>query len=257
MKKSIVVLAAGLALAPAFAQTAVPQPQSKDEPKAVRPTKAMREAYMMMRFGGRLKDTREQKGRAVIVRAAKAVDTAWLASVAKYFADQLHIAVEVADGEFDLANPVLKGEASLFVIDNPALPMSLVAPEAKWSMVNVAKLKTEKAAFFESRVKKMTTRGLAYALGTGDSQYPMCLTGFVTKPEDLDKFMDTRLPMDVLGRITKYAASCGITPYKMTTYKKAVVEGWAHSPTNEDQKAIWDEIHTLPTKPITIEPEKK
>ena len=30
-------------------------------------------------------------------------------------------------------------------------------------------------------------------------------------------------------------------------------QGWAPAPTNEVQQAIWDKVHQIPDKPITIE----
>ena len=37
------------------------------------------------------------------------------------------------------------------------------------------------------------------------------------------------------------AEKLGIKPARMTTYRKAVEEGWAPAPTNDFQKAIWEE----------------
>lgn len=212
----------------------------------------------MRQFGGFVNDVRGQKGKVVIVNVQSAANVAWFDEIIKSFDKMVKIAVEVAPGSFDLAAPKVQGSASVFVVDDPKLPMSLVAPESKWAMVNVSSLKTDKPAFFEARVKKATTRAMAYLLGSADSQYPLCVTGCVTKPEDLDQFVYTsKLPIDITGKMAKYVPGLGITPYKKSTYKNAVREGWAPQPTNEFQKAIWDAIHTLPTKPIEIKPETK
>lgn len=212
----------------------------------------------MRQFGGPIRDVREQKGKVVIVNAQSAADKGWFKEVCEYFDKMVKITVETAPGSFELPSPKIAGDASVFVVDDPKLPMSLVAPEAKWAMVNVAPLKTDKEQFFRARVQKATVRGLAYVLGAADSQYPLALTGCVTKPEDLDAIVyATKLPIDTIGKIAKYAPNLGITPYRQTNYKTAVREGWAPQPTNEFQKAIWDSIHTLPTKPIVIQPEKK
>ena len=37
------------------------------------------------------------------------------------------------------------------------------------------------------------------------------------------------------------------------THKKACQEGWAPAPTNDVQKAIWEKVHAIPDKPMTIE----
>ena len=44
----------------------------------------------------------------------------------------------------------------------------------------------------------------------------------------------------------------GVTKSKMTTYLKACQEGWAPAPTNDYQKAIWEETRKLPEKPLQI-----
>lgn len=261
MKNLMIVVATALvALASSAQQSAATarKPMLGPDGKPVRVlNKEKLLAAQMKRFGGFVKDVREQRGKVVVVNAQDAAKVEWLKAVVADFEEMGKYAIETQKGEFKFPKPTVVGEASLFVVDDPALPMSLVAPESRWAMVNIAPLKTEKVAFFEARVKKEMTRGMANLLGAGDSQYPMCLNGCITKAEDLDQFTSTKLPVDLIARIKKYPAGYGITPYKKATYRQSVHDGWGAQPTNEFQKAIWDEIHTLPTKPITIEPEKK
>lgn len=225
------------------------------------PTKKMDraklEAAIYKRTGGKMKEPGTQKGKVVYVNCQKAADAALLKDHAALFAKELKIEIETVDGVFDLAKPNVQGDASLFVIDDPAMPMSLVAPESKWAMINVSPLKTDKDAFFAARVKKELTRGFCFLGGAVASQYPQALTECVTKPEDLDKYSDERLPFDVIQRFAGYLAGYGVTPYRLITYKKACQEGWAAQPTNDVQKAIWDSVHQLPTAPIKIKPETK
>jgi len=233
-----------------------PASTAAQNPKKI--SKDVLQRMQMRQFGGFVKDVRTQRGKIVVVNAQSAADAAWFDEVVVAFDKMTKISIEVAPGTFDLVAPKLQGTASVFVVDDPKLPMSLVAPEAKWTMVNVAPLKCDKTAFFQARVRKQLTRSLAYLFGAADSQYPMCLTGCVTKPEDLDQFVYTsKLPMDIQLRMEKYIPSLGITPYTISTYKNAVIEGWAAQPTNDYQKAIWEEVHQLPTAPLTIKPEEK
>lgn len=44
-----------------------------------------------------------------------------------------------------------------------------------------------------------------------------------------------------------------VRPYRVAKYSEACQEGWAPPPTNEFQKAIWDKVHAIPDKPMTIE----
>jgi len=244
-----------------LAVTASAQQATAAKPPAKKMTGKEKMAMMqMMSFGGYVNDTRNQKGSVVIVNAQSAADKAWFDPVVAELCKFVKVAFSVKDGKFSLSKPELPGEACVFVVDDPALPMSLAAPEARWTLVNVAPLKAgagEKPQFFKARVQKQLMRSLSYLMGATESQYPMCLTGCVTKPEDLDQYTDFRLPVDVLGRFEKYVKGYGVIPYRRATYKQAVQEGWAAQPTNKYQKAIWDGIHTLPTKPIEIKPETK
>ena len=209
----------------------------------------------MKRFGGLVPDRREQRGSVVVVNAQKAADPAWFETVIRDITNQCRLSLEVKESAFDLAKPVLPGSACVFVVDDAALPMSLVAPESKWVMVNVAPLKTGEGAkpqFFQARVQKAVSRGLGYLMGAANGQYPMSVCGCITKPEDLDQLPSYRLSVDIIGKFEKYVAGYGITPYKRTTYKKSVEEGWGAQPTNQYQKAIWDEVHTIPSEPLPL-----
>ena len=204
-------------------------------------------------FGGNLKAPGTQKGKVVIVSSASDMPQTSLDAVVKQFDDSIHIAVEVQKGEFSFESPKIVGEATLFIVDDPKFPMSLVAAESRWALVNVAKLKSEKPQFYAARVRKEVVRTLVALLGGCNSTYPDALTGCVTKAEDLDRFADTRLQLEIEQRLPSYMEKLGITPYVMTSYRKACQEGWAPQPTNDVQKAIWNQIHQIPDKPITIE----
>ena len=214
-------------------------------------------ASQMRVFGGMVPDRRAQKGEIVVVNAQKAASDALLNAAVRGFTEKVLIAIRIADGSFDIKSPEVKGQASLFVVDEPSLPMSLIAPEAKWALVNVAPLKSDKAAFFEARVKKETFRALAYLSGVGASKYPTCITQCVTSVEDLDSIPDIKCPLEFTPRFETYLPKYGIVPYRMERYGRAVQQGWAPQPTNEFQKAIWEKVHSIPTKPIKIEYDPK
>ena len=48
-------------------------------------------------------------------------------------------------------------------------------------------------------------------------------------------------------------AKRGIPPIRSDTYKLACQEGWVPEPTNDVQRTIWKQVHSIPDKPITIE----
>ena len=123
MKKLIIAASAFLMLFPVEAQTAVPS--NKNLPKGARrkmtPEQAKR--FQMVRLGGFIKDTRNLKGMVAIVNAQKTVDPKWLDEAAEVFSNDVQLNVRVLSGDFDLKNPALKGEVTVFVVDDSSLPM--------------------------------------------------------------------------------------------------------------------------------------
>ena len=204
-------------------------------------------------FGGFLADRRQQTGNVVVINCQEAADDALIDAALAKFTELVHVDFKKETGVFNLPKPTLKGEATLFIVDEDGLPMSLVAPEARWAMMNVAALKADKRPFFEARVKKETFRVLSYLLGVAGSKYPQCITGCVTKAEDLDEILDVKMPLEFEQRFERYLPGLGIVPWKKVSYKKAVQEGWAPTPTNEYQQAIWDKVHQIPANPMKIE----
>ena len=254
MKKLVILSFVTICAAVSFAAIPGMKPKAK---RVLTPEEKAKQAEMRQamyeHFGDDMKDARKQKGKVVIVNCQKSADAAWLKTDAAMMEKELQVAVQVADGAFDLQKPVVQGEASIFVVDDPALPMSLVATESRWAMVNVAQLKSEKVKFFEMRVKKAVARTFALLCGGAGSQFKLSLTECILKAEDYDIHINEFLPFDVNRRMTPYLEAMGITRWKKSNYREACQEGWAPNPTNAVQKAIWDEIHALPEKPIKIE----
>ena len=213
---------------------------------------------MLKVTGGRLEKPGSQKGAITFVYCQSSAERAWIEEVAKHFVAETNFKIDVAEGKFDIKAPAIVGEASVFIVEDPELPMSLVAPESRWAVMNVDKLKSEKRPFYEARVKKELTRVFAMLCGATDSSYNGALTGPVTKVKDLDRHVDYKLPVDVISRFQKYMPAFGVTPAKLVTYRSACKQGWAPAPTNDYQKAVWEEYHTLPTKGLEIkyDPEK-
>ena len=208
------------------------------------------------RSGGTVVKPGSLSGQIVYVNCQKRADQKFLAESVDYFKKETKLDIVIKDGSFDLLSPKVQGSLSLFVVDDAALPPLLFAPESRWAMVNVNPLASgrgEKAAFFEARVKKQLTRGFALLCGASNSQFPGNVVGGVAKVEDLDTYPMHQLPVDVLARFHPYLKAFAVTPAYVTTYRQACKEGWAAQPTNEVEKAIWDEIHELPKNPLKLE----
>jgi len=157
-----------------------------------------------------------------------------------------------------LSEGVLKGTNVAVVVavyDAPGKPSILIAPDARWVLVNVSELNAEGVAkeIQEARLGKQLWRGLCGVLGVGYAMTPDSLLQPIKKMEDLDKISSKAPGMDSWGEIFNQAARMGIQRTKLTTYKKACEEGWAPMPTNAIQKAIWEEVKskkaTIP-KPV-------
>ena len=58
-------------------------------------------------------------------------------------------------------------------------------------------------------------------------------------------------------RMEPYMAGFGVAPAKLVPYQIACREGWAPPPTNDVQKAVWEKVHSIPDKPLTIEYDPK
>lgn len=226
---------------------------AKGKTENVRPSPEKVQEGQMRIFGGFIPDRRKQSGLVYVVNSQAEADSNLVDSALARFTELVHVDFKRVQGEFSFPNPRIQGEATLFLVDMPEFPMSMVAPESRWALMNVAPLKSEKKAFFEARVKKETFRVLSYLLGVAGSKYQQCITGCVTKAEDLDDILEVKMPLEFEQRFERYLPGLGIVPWEKVSYKKACQEGWAPAPTNEYQKAIWDKVHTIPTNPLKIE----
>ena len=197
-----------------------------------------------------------QKGELAYVNCQSSAKKEWILESMTSFFKMTRLNLKLKDGKFDIKSPAVQGNLSIFIVEDADLPMSLIAPEARWALVNVARLKSEKEPFFKARVKKELSRVGAMLCGGYKSSYPGNLTEPVLKAEDLDVRTTDALPVDVLGRFPSYLETYGLAPGMMLTYRNACEEGWAAAPTNDYQKAIWEEINAIPDKPITIKKQK-
>ena len=245
--KPVIVATIAVALSlGAFAeakQTAGGKPKLTPEQKA-----ALQERIQILKGGDKIAKPGTQRGTVTIVNAQTRAAAAWLASAVSYLARETRFNVVLKDGAFDAASPAVDGNMTLYVIDNPSLPRIVVAPDDRWAYCNVAKIHTDKAAFFEARTKKVVSRTFAMLCGGMSSTYGISLAGPMPGVSDLDVLPNEHIPVDVTIRMNQYMEKFGVTPAVLKPYK----EGWAPQPTNDVQKAIWQEMRQLPTKPILI-----
>jgi hypothetical protein len=125
-------------------------------------------------------------------------------------------------------------------------PALLVAPEARWAMINVTALATKEASeeILLNRTEKEIWRAIGYLLGAGNSLAEACLMRPVHTSTDLDNLKCNMFSPEVQNKIRIQAPLLNLQPSRTTTYRKACEEGWAPTPTNSFQKAIWEEVKT-------------
>jgi hypothetical protein len=148
----------------------------------------------------------------------------------------------VADAVNALADT--KTAAVIVIGDSAGYPSLLIAPENRWAFVNVAALNgpNVSAATLAERVQKEMWRAFGYLMGAAHSNFEPCLLKPVLAPDDLDALKPKTLCPEPFGKIMAQAKRLGLQPARMTTYRKAVEEGWAPEPTTDSQRAIWNEL---------------
>lgn len=214
----------------------------------------------MRRYGGIIKVPNSQKGKIVVVNAQKKLPLDKLRTGMDEFAQMQQFKVEFVEGaattiDKAMADMVMLGaDVAVFIQENPELKLTLInAPEQRWTIINASAINADARndEFAAARIRKELMRGFLCAAGTMNSQYQGSIMAAIREPKDLDKMLEDA-PIDAIQRAIESLKVYGVTPQEVSTYKKACQEGWAPAPTNEYQKAIWDEVRKLPAKPIQI-----
>lgn len=204
----------------------------------------------LKRLGGQIQRPNTGLGKIAVVNAQKTVDFRAATGCVADLVEQTMLNIELQEAsDVTPINVAEKLKATgapiaVFLVENPKCSVRLLtAPEDGWALVNVAAIGADgvKGKFLESRVRKETLRAIMVASGAMNSQFPGSIMGSVRKSADFDT-MTEDIPLDVIGRALETLEKVGVTPAQWTNYRKACNEGWAPAPTNEYQRAIWDQI---------------
>lgn len=227
--------------------------------------RAIKRAEIVQRAGGYARKTDQQKGRVVFANLQNDMPAAMLEKVCSHIGSVLRIAVDLVPGtEGAISSKTtadflqkIKANAVIYLVSTEDDDAILLSPEGRWAKINVNVLKGE---HFEERVKKEMIRSFVFLFGGGTSDLGHPLLDAITDVRQLDG-VPSNFPQDPQGRLEKYLAQLGVTPYLQTTYRRACRLGWAPPPTNDVQKAIWDKVKSEkergPTNPIKITPGQK
>lgn len=244
MKKLIMAAAVCAAIATAMAADVKP-------PAGAHDAKAQERRERMLKATGGLV-TKPGIGKIAVINAQDAISDETIRAVVDKLVFQTQFNVEVFKGEVAMYAPPTGFRAAVVLANDPNLPLSLVAVENLWGLVNVAKLGDRNV---EARFTKEFIRVTTFAFGASRSQFSGSPLSSADSAEMLDRHVTDNYTFDCQQNIIKNLTALGMAPATKATYKKACEEGWAAKPENEYQQAIWDKVHSLPTEPLRIAPE--
>ena len=254
MKHLIVTIVAAMALAAVAAETpaqsAVATNPKTEQKKPLTPEeKAERHQRWLEKTGGHI--IRQGKGKIVIVNCQDMIFDEVIKTQQVNLANLLRVAVVTEKGTWKMGDALPKDATlAIYLVNDAALPTSLIAPESRWALVNCAKL-AEKRRF--NKIFVRTAVGLIHGSA---SQQKATLMRPILSMEDVDGIVNEAVPFDVAMMMVKNLRTFGLEQTRPMTYKKACKEGWAPAPTNDIQKAIWNEVNSIPSEPIKIKKQK-
>lgn len=236
--KKLVLLVSTLAVCSAILAAPARKPLTEAEKAALREKRLQKTGGIVMKEG---------KGKVLFVNAQSKFPETDIAKRVTGLRGQLKVNMELRRGDWKFNAPI-PSDASivLYIVDDKTLPMSLVAMEAKWGVVNVAPLTTQR------QFDRELLRAAIATFSGFTSQYKVSPMQTIQRPEDLDALVGDALTVDAALSMRRNFENIGITQSRMTSYRKACQEGWANAPTNTYQKAVWDEVRALPTAPLKL-----
>ncbi|MBQ0033448.1 MAG: hypothetical protein KBT68_11710 [bacterium] len=257
MKTLIAFLTLSLA-ACALAEADKKIPFEKMTPEQKAEFRRQRNEARYRKTGGKVFDRRDQKGNVVFLNAQKVVDEREISSIPSKLGEILRRSIVLRKGDAAVTYESLPtfaakltDEATIILTDDAKLPSLLVAPEAGYALVNVAAFKTDDAKAMVRRTRREMLRAFAF-LCAADGTSAGSVLDPVKTPEDIDELVGEGFCQDTIITLDRHLDAIGVKPYSITSYRKACEQGWAANPTNDVQKKIWDEVHAVPSKPMTI-----
>lgn len=217
-------------------------------------------------LGGDLEIWPDDHGTFLFVNTQSALEDAAFQKVVKRLAEDFNIDVRLVPGEAPELRAVptrlaeLKAKGAIWIVNDPMLPIVLAACENGWAFLNVAPILADAPANdkIEGRVTRIANRLFAYIHGACDSTLmPQCVMKNAHGMDGIDALICKDYSPEAFSKVSGFLAGAGYRQARRGTYYDACEEGWAPPPTNDVQKAIWDKVHQMPTKPIKIVPESK
>lgn len=190
-----------------------------------------------------------------VVNAQKQLDDAAVKAATSSFIAEMRLWSEIVKpGAAENPNVGMLIE----IVEEDGEQTILSAPEQHWGKLNIKPLMADspdkdKLAL---RVKKEFWRTGAFVLGAGYSNWDGCLMRPIATLADLDRAPESPCP-EPFNQMMDSAAAAGLGVRKTVSYRQACSEGWAPTPTNDEQRVIWEEYKAKPTAPMKIKYDKK
>ena len=261
MKKLVFAVFASLSVGVvAFAEEKPAAPAPDGKMKVRHMTPEMREK-MKQRTGGIVVKSGSQRGKIAFINTQDKVAEDVVKAVPVNYGQLTGFNMvyeKAAAGDVVALKEASNADIAVVAVWDEKSPSVLIALDDGWAVVNFAKLdrnlKTQEAKekFFTGRCQKELLRAFTTLAGGAASSFEGDNIMNATKVEELD-LCKVFIPNDKIQIFKRELPKRGVTPLIKAHYRQACMQGWAPAPTNDYQKAIWDKVHQLPTKPIKVE----
>ena len=217
-------------------------------------------------LGGNLEIWPKDHGTFLFVNTQPVVPTTPFVRIVKRLSDDFNIDIRLISGDTPDLRAVptrlaeLNAKGAIWIVNEPMLPLVLAACENGWGILNVAPILADAPSQekIDGRIVRVANRLFAYIHGAYDStMMPQCVLKEAHGIDGIDALICRDYSPEAFSKVSSFLAGAGYRQARRGTYYDACEEGWAPAPTNDVQKAIWDKVHQMPTKPIRILPESK
>ena len=246
----------------AAAQRRAGTPSMTLEEQNAKRQELMRKMYA--RTGGRIARPHAAGGKFVFINMQGIVPEREIdepvSTIVRVLQHDVTLEAPAKGGAFSLAQiPSLmerqQAKGAIFLVEDDTCPSVLVAPESGWGIVNVKRLNADSPnpVLLAQRVRREMWRAFAMVNGAANTNMGKCLLQTVLSLKDLDALQAEAFCPEPVNLILAHLDALGVKKYQHTTYRQACIEGWAPMPTNDIQRAIWEQVHAVPKNPMKIE----
>lgn len=222
-----------------------------------------RDAKIMKKTGGFLMQKAE--GPLALFVDSRAKPTLTLDEVVRLYKLGTHLDCNLektprgAKDPLEFAQTMMSEKKPLLVVvvveNDKRLPALSVFPEERIGLVNADKLQAgadNDPAAPEVRVSKEAWRAVGFIGGIGFSGVENDMMQPYYTLKELDSNIQAYIQPMNMAKMQPMWKRFGVKKEQRVPYRLACMQGWAPAPTNDLQKAVWEEVHKAPEKPVKI-----